>query len=166
MVSASHQGRHRPSASDRRALIEMTKEMDVRYERFAKAGVRKIEEYNVKYPEERLPYVVIVIDELPTLCSLRRARWKRRSCGSRNSRARPAFISSSRRNVRRWTLSPGSSKRTFRRASRSAVSSQTDLCVILDRTGAERLLGPPLLLTDRRTEAGSRARCADHRTGG
>ena len=32
------------------ALYEMTKEMDARYERFAKAGVRKIEEYNAKYP--------------------------------------------------------------------------------------------------------------------
>ena len=41
------------------ALFEMTKEMDVRYERFAKAGVRKIEEYNAKYPDEQLPYVVI-----------------------------------------------------------------------------------------------------------
>ncbi len=49
------------------ALFEMTKEMDARYERFAKAGVRKIEEYNVKYPDERLPYVVIVIDELADL---------------------------------------------------------------------------------------------------
>ena len=34
------------------ALFEMTKEMDSRYERFAKAGVRKIEEYNAKYPDE------------------------------------------------------------------------------------------------------------------
>ncbi len=46
------------------ALFEMTKEMDSRYERFAKAGVRKIEEYNVKFPDEPLPYVVIIIDEL------------------------------------------------------------------------------------------------------
>ena len=35
------------------ALFEMTKEMDSRYERFAKAGVRKIEEYNAKYPRRK-----------------------------------------------------------------------------------------------------------------
>ena len=49
------------------ALFEMTKEMDTRYERFAKAGVRKIEEYNAKFPDETLPYVVIIIDELADL---------------------------------------------------------------------------------------------------
>ncbi len=49
------------------ALFEMTKEMDARYERFARAGVRKIEEYNAKFPEENLPYVVIIIDELADL---------------------------------------------------------------------------------------------------
>ena len=49
------------------ALFEMTKEMDQRYERFAKAGVRKIEEWNAKYPDDQLPYIVIVIDELADL---------------------------------------------------------------------------------------------------
>ncbi|HEY1868364.1 MAG TPA: DNA translocase FtsK, partial [Candidatus Cybelea sp.] len=49
------------------ALFEMTKEMESRYERFAKASVRKIEEYNAKYPDERLPYVVVIIDELADL---------------------------------------------------------------------------------------------------
>ena len=56
------------------ALFEMTKEMEARYERFAKAGVRKIEEYNTKYPDERLPYVVVVIDELADLMLIARAR--------------------------------------------------------------------------------------------
>jgi DNA segregation ATPase FtsK/SpoIIIE-like protein len=37
------------------ALFEMTKEMDQRYERFAKAGVRKIEEYNAKFPTRSCP---------------------------------------------------------------------------------------------------------------
>ncbi|MBV8074211.1 MAG: hypothetical protein JO140_02190, partial [Candidatus Eremiobacteraeota bacterium] len=49
------------------ALYDMTKKMDERYERFARAGVRKIEEYNTKYPDEQLPYVVIIIDELADL---------------------------------------------------------------------------------------------------
>ncbi len=33
----------------------ITREMDQRYERFAKAGVRKIEEYNAKFPGESCP---------------------------------------------------------------------------------------------------------------
>src|SRR6202166_145584 len=56
------------------ALFEMTKEMDSRYERFAKAGVRKIEEYNTKYPDEKLPYVAIFIDELADLMMIAPAR--------------------------------------------------------------------------------------------
>src|SRR6202046_451773 len=70
MYTSSPHGCGEPITDPRMAagsLFEMTKEMDSRYERFAKAGVRKIEEYNAKYPDERLPYVVIVIDELADL---------------------------------------------------------------------------------------------------
>src|ERR1700736_4480112 len=49
------------------ALAMITREMDQRYERFARAGVRKIEEYNAKFPGEKLPYIVVVIDELADL---------------------------------------------------------------------------------------------------
>ena len=89
------------------ALFEMTKEMESRYERFAKAGVRKIEEYNAKYPGRN--------------AALRRDRHRRagrpdarRPGEGRNDdhasgaarRARPAFIWSWRRSVRRSTSSP------------------------------------------------------------
>ncbi len=86
------------------ALFEMTKEMESRYERFAKAGVRKIEEYNAKFPDEHLPYVVIV-DRRARRPDAGRAgaKSRRRSCGSRSSRARPASIWSSRRSGRRST---------------------------------------------------------------
>jgi S-DNA-T family DNA segregation ATPase FtsK/SpoIIIE len=49
------------------ALNKITNEMDARYQRFAKAGVRKIEEYNAKFPAEKLPYIVVIIDELADL---------------------------------------------------------------------------------------------------
>src|SRR5579875_947728 len=62
------------------ALFEMTKEMDARYERFAKAGVRKIEEYNAKFPDEKLPYVVIVIDELADLMLIAPAKVETTIC--------------------------------------------------------------------------------------
>jgi len=62
------------------ALFEMTKEMDSRYERFAKAGVRKIEEFNAKFPDDKLPYVVIIIDELADLMLIAPARVETTIC--------------------------------------------------------------------------------------
>src|SRR5947209_8167829 len=49
------------------ALAMITREMDQRYERFAREGVRKNEEYNAKFPDEKLPYIVVIIDELADL---------------------------------------------------------------------------------------------------
>ena len=49
------------------ALALMTREMDLRYERFAMAGTRTIEEYNAKFSDEKLPHTVIVIDEVADL---------------------------------------------------------------------------------------------------
>ena len=83
------------------ALIEMTKEMDVRYERFAKAGVRKIEEYNAKYPEERLPYVVIVIDELADLMLVAPSKVETTIMRLAQLARATAFISSSQRSAHR-----------------------------------------------------------------
>ena len=44
----------------------VTREMDERYKKFAEAGSRHIEDYNrkVKPRRERLPYIIVVIDEL------------------------------------------------------------------------------------------------------
>lgn len=46
------------------ALKSVEKEMDLRYERLAKAGVRNLQAFNEKYPDEALPFIVVVIDEL------------------------------------------------------------------------------------------------------
>jgi len=49
------------------ALNAMVKEMERRYKLMAKAKVKNIENYNKKFPNEKLPYIVIIIDELADL---------------------------------------------------------------------------------------------------
>ncbi len=123
------------------ALFEMTKEMDVRYERFAKAGVRKIEEYNAKFPDEHLPYVVIVIDELADLmlvapskveATIMRLAQLARATGIH------LVVATQRPSV---DVITGLIKANVPSRIAFAVSSQTDSRVILDMNGAERLLG-------------------------
>jgi S-DNA-T family DNA segregation ATPase FtsK/SpoIIIE len=56
------------------ALATITREMDMRFERFDKAGVRTIGCYNAKFAAEKLPYIAVVIDELTDLMLLAPAR--------------------------------------------------------------------------------------------
>jgi S-DNA-T family DNA segregation ATPase FtsK/SpoIIIE len=123
------------------ALFEMTKEMDVRYERFAKAGVRKIEEYNAKYPEERLPYVVIIIDELADLMLVAPSKVETtimRLAQLARATGIHLVVATQRPSV---DVITGLIKANVPSRIAFAVSSQTDSRVILDMNGAERLLG-------------------------
>jgi hypothetical protein len=123
------------------ALFEMTKEMDSRYERFAKAGVRKIEEYNAKYPDEKLPYVVIVIDELADLMLIAPAKVETTICRlAQLARATGIHlvVATQRPSV---DVITGIIKANIPSRIAFAVSSQVDSRTILDMAGAERLLG-------------------------
>ena len=123
------------------ALFEMTKEMDSRYERFAKAGVRKIEEYNAKYPDEKLPYVVIVIDELADLMLVAPAKVETTICRlAQLARATGIhlIVATQRPSV---DVITGIIKANIPSRIAFAVSSQVDSRTILDMGGAERLLG-------------------------
>jgi len=123
------------------ALFEMTKEMDSRYERFAKAGVRKIEEYNAKYPEEKLPYVVIIIDELADLMLIAPAKVETTICRiAQLARATGIHlvVATQRPSV---DVITGIIKANIPSRISFAVSSQIDSRTILDQAGAERLLG-------------------------
>ncbi|TAM91576.1 DNA translocase FtsK [bacterium] len=123
------------------ALFEITKEMDQRYERFAKAGVRKIEEYNAKYPEERLPYVVVVIDELADLMLVAPAKVETTICRlAQLARATGIHlvVATQRPSV---DVITGIIKANIPSRIAFAVSSQVDSRTILDMAGAERLLG-------------------------
>ncbi|MEO6834597.1 MAG: DNA translocase FtsK [Candidatus Tumulicola sp.] len=123
------------------ALFEMTKEMDSRYERFAKAGVRKIEEYNAKYPEESLPYVVIIIDELADLMLVAPAKVETtimRLAQLARATGIHLIVATQRPSV---DVITGLIKANIPSRIAFAVSSQADSRVVLDMNGAERLLG-------------------------
>jgi S-DNA-T family DNA segregation ATPase FtsK/SpoIIIE len=123
------------------ALFEMTKEMESRYERFAKASVRKIEEYNAKYPDENIPYVVIVIDELADLMLIAPAKVETtimRLAQLGRATGIHLVVATQRPSV---DVITGLIKANVPSRIAFAVSSQADSRVILDMNGAERLLG-------------------------
>jgi DNA segregation ATPase FtsK/SpoIIIE, S-DNA-T family len=123
------------------ALFEMTKEMDARYERFAKAGVRKIEEYNAKFPDEHLPYVVVAIDELADLMLVAPSKVETtimRLAQLARATGIHLVVATQRPSV---DVITGLIKANIPSRIAFAVSSQTDSRVVLDMGGAERLLG-------------------------
>jgi S-DNA-T family DNA segregation ATPase FtsK/SpoIIIE len=123
------------------ALFELTKEMDARYERFARAGVRKIEEYNLEHPDERLPYIVVAIDELADLMLVAPTRVETSICRiAQLARATGIHlvIATQRPSV---DVITGLIKANIPSRIAFAVSSQVDSRTILDMAGAERLLG-------------------------
>ncbi|MBV8601819.1 MAG: DNA translocase FtsK, partial [Candidatus Eremiobacteraeota bacterium] len=123
------------------ALYDMTKKMDERYERFARAGVRKIEEYNAKYPGEQLPYVVIIIDELADLMLVAPAKVETtimRLAQLARATGIHLIVATQRPSV---DVITGLIKANIPSRIAFAVSSQVDSRTILDMAGAERLLG-------------------------
>ncbi len=123
------------------ALYELTKEMDARYELFARAGVRKIEEYNHARTADRLPYVVVVIDELADLMLVAPTRVETSICRiAQLARATGIHlvVATQRPSV---DVITGLIKANIPSRIAFAVSSQVDSRTIIDMAGAERLLG-------------------------
>ncbi len=123
------------------ALAMITREMDLRYERFAKAGVRKIEEYNAKYPDEKLPYIVVIIDELADLMLIAPAKVEMlimRLAQLARATGIHLVVATQRPSV---DVITGLIKANIPSRIAFAVSSQVDSRTILDMGGAERLLG-------------------------
>ncbi len=123
------------------ALYELTREMDARYERFARAGVRKIEEYNAEYPDDKLPYIVVIIDELADLMLVAPTRVETSICRiAQLARATGIHlvVATQRPSV---DVITGLIKANIPSRIAFAASSQVDSRTILDMAGAERLLG-------------------------
>ncbi|SDH72735.1 DNA translocase FtsK [Alteribacillus bidgolensis] len=121
-------------------------EMEGRYEKLAHEGVRDIKKYNERMvqqgcPELKMPYIVIIIDELADLMMVSpqdvedavcRIAQKARACGIH------LLLATQRPSV---DVITGLIKANIPSRTAFAVSSQADSRTILDMGGAERLIG-------------------------
>ena len=117
-------------------------EMESRYRKFTKVGVRNIEGYN-KSPRTttKMPYWVVVIDELADLMIVASYEVERQICRlAQLARATGIhlIIATQRPSV---DVVTGLIKANFPTRIAFAVSSQVDSRTILDGAGAEKLLG-------------------------
>jgi S-DNA-T family DNA segregation ATPase FtsK/SpoIIIE len=120
----------------------VVEEMENRYELFSESGTRGITSYNKSVgPEERLPYIVVVIDELSDLMMVAASEVEDNICRLAQM-ARAAgihlVIATQRPSV---DVITGLIKANIPSRISFAVSSQTDSRTILDMGGAEKLLG-------------------------
>ena len=128
------------------ALQWVVREMDGRYRRFASVGARDIEDYNQRIAEKqpevkRIPYIVVVIDELADLMMLAPQETERVICRlAQMARATGIhlIIATQRPSV---DVVTGLIKANFPARIAFSVASMVDSRVILDMPGAERLLG-------------------------
>lgn len=118
------------------------KEMERRYDLFSRTGVRNIDGYNSRVgEEEKLPYVVIVVDELADLMMQAAAEVETSICRlAQLARATGIHlvIATQRPSV---DVITGTIKANISSRIAFAVSSQVDSRTILDMAGAERLIG-------------------------
>lgn len=126
-------------------------EMERRYELFVKAGTRDINSYNVRAEQEgleHLPYIIIVVDELADLMMQVAAEVEHAICRlAQLARATGIHlvIATQRPSV---DVITGLIKANISSRIAFAVSSHIDSRTILDKRGAERLLGRGDMLFD------------------
>jgi len=133
--------------SSLKLLEALVKEMDSRFARLEKAGVRKISEYNRK-----MPYIVVVIDELADLMMISKKESQELICAlAQKSRACGIHlvVATQRPSV---DIITGSIKANFPAKISCKVSESVNSRIILDRNGAENLVGKGDAIID----------CAEH----
>ncbi|MDR1300839.1 MAG: DNA translocase FtsK [Candidatus Nomurabacteria bacterium] len=117
-------------------------EMEQRYKKFG--NIKNVKAWNEKNPDDTLPYIVVIIDELYDLImsskqaerdimsSIQRIAQKGRASGIH------IVVATQRPSV---NVIPGTIKANITAALAFAVKSQVDSRVIIDEGGAEKLLG-------------------------
>lgn len=126
------------------ALKKIVVEMEKRYELFSKSGARNVEAYNMMMkdiPENVLPYIVVIVDELADLMMVA-ANDVEDAIARLAQMARAAgihlIIATQRPSV---DVITGVIKANIPSRIAFGVSSQVDSRTILDMAGAEKLLG-------------------------
>jgi S-DNA-T family DNA segregation ATPase FtsK/SpoIIIE len=118
------------------------KEMDRRYDVFSTMGTRNLDGYNQRVPElERLPYIVLIVDELADLMMQQGPEIETGICRlAQLARATGIHlvIATQRPSV---DVITGTIKANISSRIAFAVASQVDSRTILDMNGAERLIG-------------------------
>jgi len=123
------------------ALRSVVKEMEQRYARLEVAGVRNIADFNRKLPQEALPYLVVVVDELADLMMtagkeveepITRLAQLARAVGIH------LIVATQRPSV---DIITGVIKANFPARIAFQVASRVDSRTILDSSGADQLLG-------------------------
>ncbi len=123
------------------ALHWAVQEMENRYRQFSLDHVREIKSYNEMNPEHPLPYIVIIIDELADLMMVAKEGVETAICRLAQ-KARAAGIHMVLATQRPSTnVITGTIKANIPSRISFAVSSQIDSRVILDMSGAEKLVG-------------------------
>jgi DNA segregation ATPase FtsK/SpoIIIE, S-DNA-T family len=126
------------------ALQWVSREMDERYHKFSREGVRNIAEYNTRMQaagQRGMNYLVVVIDELADLMMLAPDETERvltRLAQLARATGIHLVIATQRPSV---DVITGLIKANFPARIAFAVASSVDSRVILDQPGAERLLG-------------------------
>lgn len=126
------------------SLRKVISEMERRYASFAEAGVRHIGAYNQWAQDagaDRLPFIVVVIDELADLMLVARADVEnsiQRLCQMARAAGIHLVVATQRPSV---DVITGVIKANIQTRIALAVASQVDSRTILDVAGAEKLLG-------------------------
>lgn len=123
------------------AINWAVKEMTDRYNKFADAGVRDMAGFNAKFPDQKMPQIVLVVDELADLMMVASKEVEQSICRLAQL-ARAAgihlIIATQRPSV---DVITGLIKANMPSRIAFAVSSGVDSRTILDMQGAEKLLG-------------------------
>jgi S-DNA-T family DNA segregation ATPase FtsK/SpoIIIE len=127
-----------------RVLTDLVREMENRYKRLADSSVRNIEDFNRKHkePEERLPYIIVFVDELADLMMSATSSKTEMLITRLAQMARAVgihlILATQRPSV---DVITGLIKANFPARIAFQVSSKVDSRTIIDQNGAEKLLG-------------------------